>query len=288
MKKPTAQLRSVLESNETLLVPGCYDALTAKILKQAGFEVIYMTGSGVTASVIGWPDVGVLTMVEMVNQARNIVTATGLPLICDADNGYGNALNLVRTMQEFERAGIAGIHLEDQVFPKRCGHFEGKQVIPSEEMVKKIEAALYAREDEDFFLIARTDSRSVLGIEEAIRRAKLYYGAGADMIFLEAPHSVEELKETAKAMEGIPTLVNMVEGGKTPILPFEDLKEMGFNIVLYPTAGIRAVMKVYQEFAEHLKKNFNTQDFEERLVSFSGRNEITGLARIKELEERFL
>ncbi|MFH0811791.1 MAG: isocitrate lyase/PEP mutase family protein [Pseudomonadota bacterium] len=281
-------LRTILSKEKTIIVPGAYDAFSAKILKQAGFEVIYMTGSGVTASLIGMPDVGLLTMTEMVNQARNIVNATDLPLICDADNGYGNPINVIRTVKEYERAGVAGIHIEDQVAPKRCGHFEGKQVIAAEEMVKKIKAALYARENEDFLLIARTDARSILGLEEALRRAHLYVESGADMIFVESPESVEELHRIAGEFRGVHLLVNMVEGGRTPVLPFEDLENMGFKIVLYPTSGIRAVAKTLQDLAHHLSTYKNTFDFESRLVPFEGRNDITGLSVIKELEEKFV
>ena len=286
--KSTTVLRKTLSREKTILVPGAYDAFSAKILKQAGFSIIYMTGSGVTASLTGMPDVGLLTMTEMVNQARNIVNATDLPLICDADTGYGNPINVIRTVKEYERAGVAGIHIEDQVAPKKCGHFEGKQLIPAEEMVKKIEAALYAREDDDFLLIARTDARSVEGLDEALRRARLYVEAGAEMLFVESPQSVDELRRIADELSDVPLLVNMVEGGKTPVLPFEDFEAMGFKIVLYPTCGIRAVAKTLQELAEHLYQHKNTKDFESRLVSFEGRNQITGLAEIKELEKKFV
>lgn len=286
--KHTKALRKILAQERTILVPGAYDALSAKILQQAGFRVLYMTGSGVTASLTGMPDVGILTMAEMVNQARNIVGAIDLPLICDADNGYGNPINVIRTVKEYERAGVAGIHIEDQVAPKKCGHFEGKQIVAAEEMVKKIEAAIYAREEDDFLLIARTDARSVEGPDEALERARLYAEAGADMIFVESPQSVEELKVISEELAHIPLLVNIVEGGKTPTLPFEDLREMGFRIVLYPTSGIRAVAKILQELAGHLHKHKDTRDFEDRLVSFEGRNQITGLAQITELEKRFL
>jgi len=286
--KSTTVLRKTLSREKTILVPGAYDAFSAKILKQAGFSIIYMTGSGVTASLTGMPDVGLLTMTEMVNQARNIVNATDLPLICDADTGYGNPINVIRTVKEYERAGVAGIHIEDQVAPKKCGHFEGKQLIPAEEMVKKIEAALYAREDDDFLLIARTDARSVEGLDEAFRRARLYVEAGAEMLFVESPQSVDELRRIADELSDVPLLVNMVEGGKTPVLPFEDFEAMGFKIVLYPTCGIRAVAKTLQELAEHLYQHKNTKDFESRLVSFEGRNQITGLAEIKELEKKFV
>jgi len=286
--KNTELLRKILEKEKALLVPGSYDAFSAKILKQAGFRVIYMSGSGVTASLTGMPDVGLLTMTEMVNQARNIVNAIDLPLICDADHGYGNPINVIRTVKEYERAGVAGIHIEDQVAPKKCGHFEGKQIIHAEEMVKKIEAAIHAREDPAFLLIARTDARAVAGLDEAMVRARLYAQAGADMIFLEAPQSNSELKTITKELSDVPLLVNMVEGGKTPVLPFEDFEEMGFKIVLYPTSSIRTVAKTLQEYAAHLYMNKNTKDFEGRLVSFEGRNEITGLSLIKELEDKFV
>lgn len=282
------RLREILARQRSVLVPGAHDALSAKIYKQAGFEIIYMTGSGVTASLIGMPDVGLLTMTEMVTQARNIVSAVDLPVICDADNGYGNPINVIRTIREYEQAGVAGIHIEDQVAPKRCGHFEGKQVIPAEEMARKIEAALYARKDDNFLIIARTDARAVIGFEEALRRGRLYRDAGADMLFIESPQSVEELEIVAETFQGVPLLVNMVEGGKTPVLPFEKLAGMGFTIVLYPTCAIRAAGKTLQDLASHLYQHKNTKEFEGRLIGFTGRNEVTGLADIEELERRFV
>jgi 2-methylisocitrate lyase-like PEP mutase family enzyme len=233
------------------------------------------------------PDVGLLTMSEMVNQARNIVNATDLPVICDADTGYGNALNVIRTVREYERAGVAGIHMEDQVAPKKCGHFEGKQVIAAEEMARKIEAALYARDDDNFLLIARTDARSIMGLDEALRRAHRYAAAGADMIFLESPQTVEELEIIAKELREVPLLVNMVEGGKTPVLPFEELEKMGFKIVLYPTSGIRAVAKTLQDISTHLFAHKNSKAVEQHLISFEGKNQITGLSETVELENNF-
>ncbi len=282
------QLRDILAQEKTILVPGAHDAFSAKILKQAGFKIVYMTGSGVTASLTGMPDVGLLNMTEMVNQARYIINAIDLPLICDADNGYGNPINVIRTVREYERAGVAGIHIEDQVAPKKCGHFEGKQILPAEEMVMKIKAALYARENDDFLIIARTDARSVMGLKEAVRRAHIFIEAGAEMIFVESPQSREELRTIAAELAGTPLLANMVEGGKTPILPFEELSGMGFKIVLYPTSGIRAVAKTMQELAAHLYIYNSTAGFEDRLVSFEDRNRITGLAQINELENRFV
>ncbi len=286
--KLTKLLRRILSQEKTVLVPGVYDALSAKVFKRAGFQLLYMSGSGLTLSLTGMPDVGVLTMTEMVNHARHIVNAVDLPLICDADNGYGNPMNVIRTVKEYERAGVAGIHIEDQVAPKKCGHFEGKQVIRAEEMVKKIEAALYAREDDQFLLIARTDARAVKGLQEALRRARLYFEAGADMIFVEAPRSVGELKTIADELSGVPLLVNMVEGGKTPVMPFEVLREMGFKIVLYPTSSIRSAAKTLQELAAHLYGKKGTKEFESELVTFEERNEITGLAEVEELEKKFV
>lgn len=280
-------LREILNREKPLLVPGAYDSFSAKILSQAGFQVIYMTGSGVTASITGLPDVGLLTMTEMITQARNIVNAVDLPLICDADHGYGNPLNVIRTVKEYERAGVAGIHIEDQAAPKKCGHFEGKQLIPAGEMAQKIEAAVFARSDPDFLLIARTDARSVLGLDEALRRARIYARAGADMIFVESPQSAEEVRAISRELSEIPLLINMVEGGKTPVLPFEAFRQMGFAVVLYPTCGIRAVARTLQDLARHLFEHKDTLQFQDRLVTFEGRNEITGLASIKALEKRF-
>jgi carboxyvinyl-carboxyphosphonate phosphorylmutase len=282
-----SELRKILNSEATILVPGVYDTFSAKIFKQAGFPVIYMSGSAVTSTITGGPDIGLITMTEMVMRARDIVLATDLPLISDADTGYGNPLNVIRTIREFEHAGIAGVHLEDQTLPKRCGHFQGKEVIPVPEMEKKIDAACYARENKDFLIIARTDARAVLGLDEAIFRAKRYIGAGADMIFLEAPQSEEEVRITAKALENIPLLINIVEGGKTPLMPFEKLAELGFKIVLYPTSSLRAIARSLQELAYHLYTYKSTIEILDQLVSFEERNKITGLAHVKELELRF-
>lgn len=281
-------LREILKKEDTILVPGCYDALSAKILKQAGFPIIYVSGSAVTASLIGKSDVGLLTMTEIVNQARNIVNATDLPLISDADTGYGNAINVVRMVKEFEQAGVAGIHIEDQVTPKRCGHFDGKAVVTIDEMVGKIKAAISAREDKNFLIIARTDARAVLGLKEALCRGHIYAESGADMIFIEAPQSKEELDKIASSFKGIPLLVNMVEGGKTPIADFNYLREKGFKIVLYPTTSIRIVMKALHEFALDIKGKQSTKELEKRLVSFQMRNKILGLNAIEELQMRFM
>ncbi|MBI4187962.1 MAG: isocitrate lyase/PEP mutase family protein, partial [Chloroflexi bacterium] len=235
--RKTIKLRKLLKTPGIIVAPGAHNAFTAKIIEQTGgFPAVYMTGSGTAMSLLGEPDVGLLTMTEMVTQARNIANAVSLPVIADADTGYGNAINVVRTVREYERTGVAGIHIEDQVTPKKCGHFEGKQVISLAEMVGKIRAAVDAREDPDFVLIARTDARAVLGLDEAIGRAKAYVAAGADAIFVEAPQSLEELNIIARSIDA-PLMVNMDEGTKTPLLTVRELEEMGYKIVIFPRSA---------------------------------------------------
>lgn len=284
---PGARLRQLLASTKTLLVPGCYDALSGRILEKAGFDAIYMSGSAVTASLLGYPDIGLLSYYEMVDQARRIAEAVEVPVISDADTGYGNAVNVWRTVREFEAAGIAGIHLEDQELPKRCGHFEGKRLIDEKEMAKKLEAALAARRDDDFVIIARTDARAVEGFDGALRRAHLYRSVGVDMLFVEALTDVEEMQRLNEAFDGFPLLVNVVEGGKTPQLPVKEYERLGYRVVLYPTAGVRVVMRSLQSFAEHLAEHGSTEGMLDRLVGFEERNEITGLARFNAWERRF-
>ena len=270
------------------MAPGAHNAFTAKIIEQTGgFQAVYMTGSGAAMSLIGEPDIGLLTMTEMVTQARNLASAVSLPLIADADTGYGNAINVVRTVREYERAGVAAIHIEDQITPKKCGHFEGKQVVSQSEMVGKIRAAVDAREDPDFVLIARTDARAVLGLEEAIKRARVYMGAGADAIFVEAPQSLEELNIIAQSINA-PLLVNMDEGTKTPLLTVRELEEMGYKIVIFPRSAPCAAAKTIQELMQLLKETGTTQGFSDRIVTFEGRNLINGLAKYKEMERNYL
>ncbi|MDD9917494.1 MAG: isocitrate lyase/PEP mutase family protein, partial [Rhodospirillaceae bacterium] len=218
----TTKLRKLIEGEDILVCPGTYDPLMAKIIKQVGFEAMYMTGAGVSHSTLAMPDLGLTTMTEMVQRAGQLADASELPLICDADTGYGNALNVMRTVREYERAGVAGIHIEDQEMPKRCGHFFGKTLIDKSEMVGKLKAALDARQDEDFMIIARTDANTAVGFDEALDRAQAYAEAGADVIFFESPRTVEELAAVPKAI-GKPVLANMVETGLTPLLPASEL-----------------------------------------------------------------
>jgi len=284
---PGAILRDLLKGPEILIAPGAHNAFTAKIIEQAGFKAVYMTGSGAAMDLLGLPDLGFLSMTEMVTHARNIVQATSRPVIADADTGFGNALNVARTVREYERAGVAGLHIEDQVAPKRCGHFPGKEVISREEMIGKVKAALDARRDQDLMIIARTDARAVLGIEEAIKRGIAYSRAGADMIFVEAPESVEELRLIARSIPA-PAMANMSEGGKTPLLSAKELEEMGFRLVIYPRSAAGAAAKAIQELMAVLKRDGTTEKYLDRIISFEGRNRITGLAFYQEMEKKYL
>jgi 2-methylisocitrate lyase-like PEP mutase family enzyme len=235
----TARLRQLLASPDMLVAPGAYDGITARLIDQAGFSAVYMTGAGSSAS-FGLPDYGLLTMTEMVGNAARITAATSLPLIADADTGYGTELNVVRTVQEHERAGTAGIHIEDQVSPKRCGHLDGKELVSSEEFVAKIRAAVSTRRNPDFVIIARTDARSVAGFDEAIRRANAALEAGADMAFVESPQSLDEVQAVPRLVRG-PCLLNIVWGGKTPQVDLRDAQAMGYRLAILPGVLLKTV-----------------------------------------------
>jgi methylisocitrate lyase len=246
MAKPSAgaALRERLQQG-TLMLPGVFNAITAQLAQQAGFEALYLSGAGVTNSLTGYPDIALLTLTEMAQQAHYVARAVSLPVLADADTGYGDIFNVVRAVQEFEQAGLAGIHLEDQLAPKRCGHLDGKQVIPVVEMAKKIRAAVRARSDPDFFLIARTDARSIHGLQEAIDRANRYLDAGADAIFPEALQSVDEFAEFAARVRA-PLLANMTEFGKTPYLSAAEFSDLGYALVIFPMTAFRVMMKAAQ------------------------------------------
>ena len=284
----TTQFRNLIERDEILPAMGGYDALSATLIEQAGGEVVYMSGSSVSTSTHGEPDVGLTTMTEMVRRGRQMATAVDIPVFCDADTGYGNPINVRRTIQEYERAGVAGVHLEDQVFPKKCGHFEGKDVIPAEEMVQKLRAAVDARRDDDFVIIARTDARAVHGFDDALERSRAYIDAGADVLFFEAPESVDELAAVAERFgDEVPLLANMTEGGQTPMLSADEFGDLGFDIVLYPATGFKAAAKAMQTVFETISETGTQRDVLDMLVTWQGRNEITGLDDIVELERRY-
>lgn len=283
--RTTTRLRNLLEADELIVAPGAADALVARIIEQTGFPALYLTGAGVAYTSIG-PDLGLLGMSEMVSRLDYICEAVSIPVIADGDTGYGNALNVIRTVRAYEKAGAAAIQLEDQVMPKKCGHLAGKQLIEASEMVNKIKAAVDARKDQDFLIVARTDARAVLGLERAIERAQRYREAGADVIFVEAPESVEEMRKI-NSMINAPTLANMVEGGKTPLLPNQNLAEIGYKIVIYPNSAIRVIAKSVSNLMQSLKESGSTQGEFEHMFLFDKVNEIIGLAHWRDLEKEY-
>jgi len=284
--KKTTQLKQLFQSGKLIVAPGAHDALTAKIIGKVGFDAVYMTGYGQAASHLGMPDVGLLTMTEMVARAAAIVEAAGIPVIADADTGFGNAINVMRTVREYEKAGVAVIQLEDQLMPKKCGHMLGRQVIPKEEMVGKIKAAVDARWDPDFMIMARTDARTVHGIEEALERGVAYQEAGADIIFIESPESVEEMKKINETIS-VYTLANMVEGGRTPMLPNDELAALGYNLVIYPTASTYTTTKAMLTLMTRLKEEGTTANMISDMVPFSEFNDLIGLPIIREAEQKY-
>lgn len=281
------QLRELLAAKEILVAPGAHDALTAKIIEMTGFKAVYMTGYGQAASHLGTPDVGLLTMTEMLSRASNFASAVNVPVIADGDTGFGNAINVMRTVRQYEMAGVAAIQLEDQVAPKKCGHMTGRQVIPMEEMVGKIKAAVEARQNPDFVIIARTDARTVHGIEEAIRRGKAYEEAGADVIFIESPESEEEMKLITTSFN-VPVLANMVEGGRTPLLSSKELEDLGYNLVIFPTASTYITAQAMKNLMVELKDKGTTKGLVDQMIPFPEFNKLIGLTEIRDLEAKFV
>lgn len=285
-QEKNARLRALLYAKEILVAPGAFDVLTAKIIQATGFHAVYMTGYGTSASLIGQPDVGLLTMTEMVSRARNIAAAVDVPVIADGDTGYGNPINVMRTVREYEAAGVNGIQLEDQVFPKKCGHMLGRKVISAEEMVQKIRAAVKAREDENFTIVARTDARTNLGLEEALRRGRMYEDAGADVIFIESPESEEEMQRIAAAFDK-PTLANMLEGGRTPIPTVKRLQEMGFAITIYCVGPLYAAAKAVRDYMIELREKGTPIGKINDMITFEEFNQFIGLHEYRQLEKEF-
>lgn len=282
-----ARLRTLISQDRLIIAPGAPNALTAVLIEEAGFPVVYVSGAGVSNTQLGVADVGLVSLRELVDQVRYVTAAVEVPVVADADTGFGNALNVARTVQELERAGAAGLHLEDQVTPKRCGHFEGKQIVSKTEMVNKVRAAVEARRDEDFVIIARTDARAVTDLEDAIERALAYREAGADMIFLEAPQTTEELEMVANEVPG-PLVANMVEDGKTPLHPAETLEKMGYRLVIYANLAMRAAVFAMQQVLSHLAEHGDSMDVRDRIITMEERNRITNLAHYRKMEERYL
>lgn len=269
-----------------LIMPGVYDALSAKIAARAGFEVTFITGYSLSATLLGEPDFGLLTQTEVVSAAQRICSVIDIPVIVDADTGYGNAINVMRTVQDLIRAGAAGMFLEDQVWPKRCGHMKGKQVIPLDEQLKKLRAALEAKGNNDFFIVARTDSRQALGLDEAIKRGIAFKAAGADAVFIEAPESKEEMREISRQVPGH-LVANMLERGVTPLMGPKELKDLGFDLVVWPLAPLYAVAKSLTDVYTTLRKNGSTLAILDRLMPFDEFNEIVGLNQKYALDEKY-
>jgi methylisocitrate lyase len=257
-------------------MPGVYDALSAKIAAKAGFEVMFITGYSLSATLLGEPDFGLLTQTEVVDAAQRICSVVETPVIVDADTGYGNAINVIRTVEDLIRAGAAGMFLEDQVWPKRCGHMNGKQVISLDEQLNKLRAAVEAKRSNDFFIVARTDSRQGLGLDEAIRRGRAFKDAGADAVFIEAPENKEEMKEISKNVPG-PLVANMLERGVTPLMGPDELKQLGFAMVVWPLAPLYSVAKSLTEVYTTLRREGSTLSILDRLMPFDDFNRIVGL-----------
>jgi methylisocitrate lyase len=282
--KKTGQFRSLMESREITMIPGVADALGAKLAVSAGFKAVFLSGYAASATLLGAPDVGLLTMTEMAECARRIVGAVEIPVFADGDNGHGNATNVIRTMREFERAGVAAIFFEDQVSPKRCGHMSGKQVIPCAEMVAKIRAAVDARVDPDLLIMARTDALGVNGMDDAIERMHQYLAAGADMSFVESPESIDQMRRITREIPA-PNMANMVPGGKTPILTARELENLGFSIVAYPTMLIYTVAHAAQRALAHLQAAGTTTGFPETM-EFHEFNRLIGLDVLRDKESK--
>ena len=285
--KKTALLRKLIEDEEILMIPVAHDALCARIAEQSGFKAIFTAGYANSAALLGMPDVSLLTLTEMVDVASRIADAVSIPVFADGDTGHGSIANVIRTVQQFEKAGVAGLFIEDQVHPKRCGHMAGKQVIAPSEMVSKIKAALDARQDPDFIIMARTDAIAVNGIDDAIQRANLCRDVGADLIFVEAPESVEQMRRIIREVDAY-HLVNMLPGGRTPLLNARELQEIGYSAVAYATACTYTIAKAIKELFESIHKTGTTAGFEDRMMRFDEFNRLVGLEQIREQEEAFL
>ena len=280
-------LKSIIKT-ETLLAPGIYDALSGLIAEQSGAQAVYLSGASIAYTRFGRSDVGLVSVSEVHDTLAAVTDRIKIPVIVDADTGFGNALNVQRTIRNFERAGAAAIQIEDQSFPKRCGHLDGKVLIKTDEMVGKVKAAVDARKTSDTLIIARTDARAVEGLQEAIDRAHTYEEAGADILFIEAPRSVDELKIIRKSFHlNTPLLANMVEGGKTPVKTAEDLKSLGFNIVIFPGGAVRAATFQLQEYYAGLLENGSNAEFSKRMHDFDSLNAVIGTPELLSIGKKY-
>ncbi|MEM5316848.1 oxaloacetate decarboxylase [Paraburkholderia sp. JHI869] len=286
MKQPSKTLRELLSREGALLSAGVFGPMPAKIAEQAGFEAVYMAGGGTALARAGYADLGLMTLTEMADNAAAIARSVTVPVIADADTGFGNQLNVQRTVQEYERAGVSAIHLEDQVFPKRCGHMEGKSLIPIEEAVQKIRAAVDARSSPDFLIIARCDALTVDGMDEVVRRGEAYLEAGADMLFVESPRSIDEIAEIPRRLPG-KHVFNMSSSGKTPILSVDEVSELGYKLMLLPNFTTLAAIKAMREVLTEIKSTGTVAGVVDRCATFKEFTALGGLKELQEVEKRY-
>jgi 2,3-dimethylmalate lyase len=281
-----SNLRKLLKSKKPLVIPGVFDAIGAKIAQKAGFDAMFQTGYGTSATLFGMPDYGFVGSTETVENARRICRSVDVPVIVDADTGYGNALSVWKLVKELEAAGASGMFLEDQRWPKRCGHMKGKEVVRKEEYAEKLQAALDARKNKDFIIVSRTDARATEGLDKAIERGLYYKDIGADVIFVEAPKTVAEMKKIGSSIKA-PLVANMIEGGATPICSASKLHKMGFKIILYPLSVLFANSFASIQILKELRKSGTTSKLKNKLVSFDQFNDIVELSKFKKLENRY-
>lgn len=281
------QLRELLASGSTVVAPGAYDALSARLIEEAGFPAVYMTGFGTAASLLGRPDIGLLSSTEMIDNARRISGCVALPVIADADTGYGNPINVIRTVRDYERAGVAGIHLEDQVMPKRCGHLSGKVLLPATDMAAKVRAAVAARIDPDFVIIARTDARAVEGLNGALDRAALYLEAGADVLFVEAPEDESEIERISREFVGVTLLFNWAEGGRTPPVSLDRLTELGFKIIIFPIGALLSAATAVRSLLSTLRRDGTPGALLADFPTITDFVDTLGMTEVRELEAQF-
>ena len=279
-------LKSMLKSKKPLVIPGVYDALGAKIAQKVGFDAMFQTGYGTSATLFGMPDYGFIGATETVDNARRICRAVSVPVIVDSDTGYGNALSVWKLVKELESAGASGIFLEDQKWPKRCGHMQGKDVVSQEEYTEKLSAAIDARKNKNFIIVARTDARATKGLDEAIERGKQNKKTGADAVFVEAPRSLDEMKRIGKEINA-PLVANMIEGGATPLSSAETLSKIGFNVILYPLSVLYANTFATMNILQELKKTGNTSKYKQKVVNFDQFNDLVELPKFRKMEKKY-
>ena len=284
--RATTRFRQLLQQPGIIMAPGAYDCLTAKLIETAGFPAVYMTGAGTSVARLGYPDLALATMTEMLDNASSIAATVDIPVIADADTGYGGVLNVRRTVRQYERSGVAALHLEDQDFPKRCGHLDDKRVIPVEDMVQKIHAAVDARTDDDFTIIVRTDALAVTGWDDSMRRCEEYVKAGADALFVEALRTPEEVERAGRELD-VPLLYNYVETGKSPLLPAQELERLGFKIVIFPASALLSATQAVRQTLAALKQHGTTAHLLENMTSLQDCFEAVGLSEMLADDARF-